>query len=135
MARCTVKIQRTITLPMTNQFFAALFAKYPAFENIRIIFSALSAPLFPLIPDRLPSFPQCRNFIKQFPADNRRMIVRHHAPAFPWIFSDFPIRFIVGNTVVDSCFCFSGTRGSTAGRPHQRNRVHSSDRPDKTHLA
>ena len=24
---------------------------------------------------------------------------------------------------------------STAGRPHQRNRVHSSDRPDKTHLA
>ena len=40
-------------MPMTNQFFAALFAKYPAFENIRIIFSALSAPLFSFLPDRV----------------------------------------------------------------------------------
>ena len=48
MARCTVKIQRTITLPMTNQFFSALFAKDSAFEDVRIVLSALSAPLFSL---------------------------------------------------------------------------------------
>ena len=105
MARCTVKIQRTITLPMTNQFFSALFAKDSAFEDVRIVLSALSAPLFSLFLDRLLGFPQCGNFIKQFPADNRRMAVRHHPPAFPWILPDFPIRFIVGDAVIDHCSC------------------------------
>jgi hypothetical protein len=33
MAEFTVKIQRTITLPMGNQLFAALFAKDSAFED------------------------------------------------------------------------------------------------------
>ena len=32
-------------------------------------------------------------------------------------------------------FCSSDIRGSVAGRPHRRNRVHSSGRPDKTHPA
>ena len=45
------------------------------------------------------------NFIKQFPADNRRMVVRHHPPAFPWILPNFPIRFIVGDAVIDHCSC------------------------------
>ena len=85
MAKFTVKIQRAIPLPMANQLFSALFAKYPAFEDVRIVLSALFAPCFPFLPDRLLSFPQRGNFIKQFPADNRRMVVRHHPPAFPWI--------------------------------------------------
>ena len=85
---------------MANQLFSALFAKYPAFEDVRIVLSALFAPCFPFLPDRLLSFPQHGNFIKQFPADNRRMAVRHHPPAFPWIFSDFSIRFIVGDAVI-----------------------------------
>ena len=105
MARCTVKIQRTITLPTTNQFFSTLFAKDSAFENVRIVLSALSAPLFPFLPDCLLGFPQCRNLIKQLPADDCRMAVRHHPPAFPWILPDFPICFIVGNTVVDHGSC------------------------------
>ena len=100
MAKFTVKIQRAIPLPMANQLFSALFAKYPAFEDVRIVLSALFAPCFPFLPDRLLSFPQRGNFIKQFPADNRRMVVRHHPPAFPWIFSDFSIRFIVGDAVI-----------------------------------
>ena len=33
------------------------------------------------------------------------MAVRHHPPAFPWILPDFPICFIVGNTVVDHGSC------------------------------
>ena len=90
---------------MANQLFSALFAKYPAFEDVRIVLSALFAPCFPFLPDRLLSFPQRGNFIKQFPADNRRVAVRHHPPVFPWILPDFPIRFIVGNTVVDHCSC------------------------------
>ena len=105
MAKFTVKIQRTIPLPMANQLFSALFAKYPAFEDVRIVLSALFAPCFPFLPDRLLSFPQRGNFIKQFPADNRRMVVRHYPPAFPWILPDFPIRFIVGDAVIDHCSC------------------------------
>ena len=92
-------------MPMANQLFSALFAKYPAFEDVRIVLSALFAPCFPFLPDRLLSFPQRGNFIKQFPADNRRVAVRHHAPAFPWILPDFPIRFIVGDAVIDHCSC------------------------------
>lgn len=72
------------SLPMANQLFSALFAKDSAFENVRIVLSALSAPLFPFLPDCLLGFPQCRNFIKQFPTDDCRMAVRHHPPAFPY---------------------------------------------------
>ena len=33
------------------------------------------------------------------------MVVRHHPPAFPWILPNFPIRFIVGDAVIDHCSC------------------------------
>ena len=33
------------------------------------------------------------------------MAVRHHPPAFPWIFSDFSIRFIVGDAVIHHGSC------------------------------
>jgi len=45
------KRKPVIPLPMTNHFFSALFAKDSAFENVRIVLSALSAPLFSLFLD------------------------------------------------------------------------------------
>ena len=36
---------------MTNQFFSTLFAKDSAFEDVRIVLSALFAPCFPFLPD------------------------------------------------------------------------------------